>query len=120
MLLTRPRKHLLVRWPDLVFYIPHWLHCSLFSRISYHYALANCFIPDLYDSILDLEHHSHDFWIPFLGRNGFQTMLQSIGLIEEPLEFLLDFSIVLAFVHLYALFGGADLQQHDAHRSFFN
>ena len=33
-------------------------------------------------------------------------MLQSIGLIDEPLEFLLfsDFSIVLAFVHLYALF----------------
>ena len=46
-------------------------------------------------------------WIPFLGRNGvFNTMLQSIGLIDEPLEFLLfsDFSIVLAFVHLYALF----------------
>ena len=46
-------------------------------------------------------------WIPFLGRNGvFNTMLQSIGLINEPLEFLLfsDFSIVLAFVHLYALF----------------
>ena len=33
-------------------------------------------------------------------------MLESIGLIDEPLEFLLfsDFSIVLAFVHLYALF----------------
>ena len=46
-------------------------------------------------------------WIPFLGRNGvFNTMLQSIGLIDEPLEFLLfsDFSIILAFVHLYALF----------------
>ena len=42
-----------------------------------------------------------------MGRNGvFNTMLQSIGLIDEPLEFLLfsDFSIVLAFVHLYALF----------------
>ena len=46
-------------------------------------------------------------WIPFLGRNGvFNTILQSMGLIDKPLEFLLfsDFSIVLAFVHLYALF----------------
>ena len=46
-------------------------------------------------------------WIPFLGRNGvFNSMLINIGLIGEPLEFLLfsDFAIVLAFVHLYTLF----------------
>ena len=46
-------------------------------------------------------------WIPFLGRNGvFNSMLQSLGIVNEPLEFLLfsDFSIVLAFVHLYTLF----------------
>jgi putative spermidine/putrescine transport system permease protein len=46
-------------------------------------------------------------WIPFLGRNGvFNSMLINIGLIKEPLEFLLfsDFAIVLAFVHLYTLF----------------
>jgi putative spermidine/putrescine transport system permease protein len=46
-------------------------------------------------------------WIPFLGRNGvFNSMLLNIGLIGEPLEFLLfsDFAIVLAFVHLYTLF----------------
>ena len=46
-------------------------------------------------------------WIPFLGRNGLanSTLIQ-LGLIREPLEFLLfsDFSVVLAYVHLYTLF----------------
>jgi len=46
-------------------------------------------------------------WIPLLGRNGLvnQTLL-SMGLIDNPLEFLLysDFSVILAFVHLYTLF----------------
>ena len=46
-------------------------------------------------------------WIPFLGRNGIanQTLL-SWGLVDEPLEWLLfsDFSVILAFVHLYTLF----------------
>lgn len=46
-------------------------------------------------------------WIPLLGRNGvINSSLQSLEFIEEPLEFLLfsDFSIVLAYVHLYTLF----------------
>jgi putative spermidine/putrescine transport system permease protein len=46
-------------------------------------------------------------WIPFLGRNGLaNTTLQDLGLIDAPLEWLLfsDFAVVLAFVHLYALF----------------
>ena len=46
-------------------------------------------------------------WIPFLGRNGLlNSGLISAGLIDRPLEFLLfsDFAVVLAFVHLYALF----------------
>jgi putative spermidine/putrescine transport system permease protein len=46
-------------------------------------------------------------WIPFLGRNGLlNSGLISAGIIDRPLEFLLfsDFSVVLAFVHLYALF----------------
>ena len=46
-------------------------------------------------------------WIPFLGRNGLMnTALLKMGLIQEPLEFLLfsDFSVVLAYVHLYTLF----------------
>lgn len=46
-------------------------------------------------------------WIPFLGRHGLaNTTLMNLGLIREPLEFLLysDFSVVLAYVHLYTLF----------------
>lgn len=46
-------------------------------------------------------------WIPFLGRNGIANQsLMDMGLIEEPLEWLLfsEFSVTLAFVHLYTLF----------------
>lgn len=46
-------------------------------------------------------------WIPFLGRNGLlNSGLIAVGVIDRPLEFLLfsDFSVVLAYVHLYALF----------------
>ncbi|MEL6677660.1 MAG: ABC transporter permease [Pseudomonadota bacterium] len=46
-------------------------------------------------------------WIPFLGRNGLaNSSLMSWGVIDAPLEWLLfsDFSVILAFVHLYTLF----------------
>ena len=46
-------------------------------------------------------------WIPFLGRNGIANQaLISWGVIDEPMEWLLfsDFSVILAFVHLYTLF----------------
>ncbi|MBL3570038.1 ABC transporter permease [Rhodovulum visakhapatnamense] len=46
-------------------------------------------------------------WIPFLGRNGIaNSTLMSMGVIDEPLDWLLysDFSVILAFVHLYTLF----------------
>lgn len=46
-------------------------------------------------------------WIPFLGRNGIaNSTLISWGVIDEPVEWLLfsDFSVILAFVHLYTLF----------------
>lgn len=46
-------------------------------------------------------------WIPFLGRNGIaNSALISWGVIDEPVEWLLfsDFSVILAFVHLYTLF----------------
>lgn len=46
-------------------------------------------------------------WVPLLGRNGLvnQTLV-GMGLIDQPLEWLLfsDFSVVLAFVHLYTMF----------------
>lgn len=46
-------------------------------------------------------------WVPLLGRNGLvnQTLVGA-GLVDEPVEWLLfsDFSVVLAFVHLYTMF----------------
>ena len=46
-------------------------------------------------------------WIPLLGRNGVANQaLQAMGITDAPLEWLLfsDFSVLLAFVHLYAMF----------------
>ena len=46
-------------------------------------------------------------WIPVLGRNGLvNTTLQSMGLTDAPIDWLLysPFAVILAFVHLYALF----------------
>jgi putative spermidine/putrescine transport system permease protein len=46
-------------------------------------------------------------WVPLLGRNGVINQgLQGMGLIDSPIEWLLfsNFSVVLAFVHLYTMF----------------
>lgn len=46
-------------------------------------------------------------WVPLLGRNGLVNQaLLSTGLVEQPVEWLLfsEFSVVLAFVHLYTMF----------------
>jgi putative spermidine/putrescine transport system permease protein len=46
-------------------------------------------------------------WIPLLGRNGLvNEVLIGTRVIDQPLEWLLfsDFSVVLAFVHLYTMF----------------
>jgi putative spermidine/putrescine transport system permease protein len=46
-------------------------------------------------------------WVPLLGRNGLvnQTLVGA-GVVDQPIEWLLfsDFSVVLAFVHLYTMF----------------
>ena len=46
-------------------------------------------------------------WVPLLGRNGLvNQMLVGSGLADKPVEWLLfsDFSVALAFVHLYTMF----------------
>jgi putative spermidine/putrescine transport system permease protein len=46
-------------------------------------------------------------WVPLLGRNGLVNQaLTGLGVVDEPVEWLLfsDFSVVLAFVHLYTMF----------------
>jgi len=46
-------------------------------------------------------------WVPLLGRNGLVNQgLVGMGVVDEPVEWLLfsEFSVVLAFVHLYTMF----------------
>lgn len=46
-------------------------------------------------------------WIPLLGRNGLvNDGLLALGVVDQPVEWLLfsDFSVALAFVHLYTMF----------------
>ena len=46
-------------------------------------------------------------WVPLLGRNGLVNQgLVGAGLVDQPIEWLLfsDFSVTLAFVHLYTMF----------------
>jgi putative spermidine/putrescine transport system permease protein len=46
-------------------------------------------------------------WVPLLGRNGLVNQsLVGMGVVNQPVEWLLfsDFSVVLAFVHLYTMF----------------
>jgi len=46
-------------------------------------------------------------WVPLLGRNGLvNQVLGGMGLVDHPVEWLLfsNFSVVLAFVHLYTMF----------------
>ncbi|MBQ1766424.1 MAG: ABC transporter permease [Aquincola sp.] len=46
-------------------------------------------------------------WVPLLGRNGLVNQtLMGMNLIDQPIEWLLfsDFSVILAFVHLYTMF----------------
>lgn len=46
-------------------------------------------------------------WIPLLGRNGLVNQtLMNMGVVNQPVEWLLfsEFSVVLAFVHLYTMF----------------
>ena len=46
-------------------------------------------------------------WVPLLGRNGLVNQtLTGAGIVDQPVEWLLfsDFSVVLAFVHLYTMF----------------
>jgi len=46
-------------------------------------------------------------WVPLLGRNGLvNDFLVSYGMVDQPVEWLLfsDFSVVLAFVHLFTTF----------------
>ncbi len=92
-----------------------WLVCLLISYpvayfLSFHVKSAKwqtilflvCTVPFLTSNIIRMIS-----WIPFLGREGLiNNSLIALHITNQPIEMFLfsDFSVVLAMVHLYALF----------------
>lgn len=92
-----------------------WLICLLISYpvayfLSFHIKSAKwqtiwfliCTVPFLTSNIIRMIS-----WIPFLGREGLiNQALMGLGITNQPIEMFLfsDFSVILAMVHLYALF----------------
>ncbi len=84
------------------FWVAFFLAFQVRSLVTQLVLFLVCTIPFLTSNIIRMIS-----WVPFLGREGLlNSALLRVGLIERPLEFLLfsDFAVVLAFVHLYALF----------------
>lgn len=92
-----------------------WLTCLLISYpvayfLSFHIKNSTwqtiwfliCTVPFLTSNIIRMIS-----WVPFLGREGVvNQLLMGLHVVEQPLEKLLfsDFAVILAMVHLYALF----------------
>jgi putative spermidine/putrescine transport system permease protein len=98
-------KYALITWAFtlvLGFTIAYFLAFHVRSQAMQTALFLLCTIPFWTSNIIRMIS-----WIPFLGRNGIaNSALISWGVIDEPLEWLLfsDFSVILAFVHLYTLF----------------
>ena len=98
-------KYALVTWVFTLvigFTVAHYLAFHIRSLTWQIAFFLLCTIPFLTSNIIRMIS-----WIPFLGRNGIaNSTFISMGVIDEPLEWLLfsDFSVILAFVHLYTLF----------------
>jgi putative spermidine/putrescine transport system permease protein len=98
-------KYAILTWMFTVvigFTVAYYLAFHI-SSLTWQVALfLLCTIPFLTSNIIRMIS-----WIPFLGRNGIaNSALISWGVIDQPVEWLLfsDFSVVLAFVHIYTLF----------------
>jgi putative spermidine/putrescine transport system permease protein len=84
------------------FWVAFYLAFEVRSKVTQLVLFLVCTIPFLTSNIIRMIS-----WVPFLGREGLLNgALLRIGLIHQPLEFLLfsDFAVVLAYVHLYTLF----------------
>lgn len=84
------------------FTVAYFLAFHLHSTRTQTLCFVICTVPFFTSNIIRMIS-----WIPLLGRNGLvNSTLQSGGLIDQPLSFLLysDFAVVLAYVHLYTLF----------------
>ncbi|MFG6081842.1 ABC transporter permease [Paracoccus litorisediminis] len=98
-------RYALITWALTLligFTVAYYLAFHIRSNAAQTALFLVCTIPFLTSNIIRMIS-----WIPFLGRNGIanQTLI-GMGVIEQPLEWLLysDFSVILAFVHLYTLF----------------
>ena len=83
------------------------------SPISWSSTSATCLtrdraVPGLHGAVLDVEHHPHDLLAAGARQGGAdqQRAARRPGVIDQPLEWLLfsDFSVVVAYVHLFTLF----------------
>lgn len=98
-------RYALLTWAATLaigFPVAYFLAFHIRSRTTQAVLFLICTVPFLTSNIIRMIS-----WIPFLGRDGLiNGLLLRTGLISTPLTVLLysDFSIVLAFVHLYALF----------------
>lgn len=98
-------KYALITWVftlTIGFTVAYFLAFHVRSQTTQTALFLLCTIPFWTSNIIRMIS-----WIPFLGRNGIanQTLIDW-GVIDQPLEWLLysDFSVILAFVHLYTLF----------------
>lgn len=98
-------KYALITWLitlGLGFTIAYFMAFHIRTNANQTLLFLLCTIPFLTSNIIRMIS-----WIPLLGRNGLiNSTLADLGVISEPIEWLLfsDFSIVLAYIHLYTLF----------------
>lgn len=86
----------------LGFMVAYYLAFHIESNLMRNLLFILCTIPFLTSNIIRMIS-----WIPLLGRNGLVNgLLTGSGMVDQPVEWLLysDFSVILAFVHLYTLF----------------
>ncbi|HBA34963.1 MAG TPA: ABC transporter permease [Gammaproteobacteria bacterium] len=86
----------------LGFTVAYYLAFHIESNLMRNLLFILCTIPFLTSNIIRMIS-----WIPLLGRNGLVNgLLTGSGMVDQPVEWLLysDFSVILAFVHLYTLF----------------
>ena len=98
-------KFVLIVWAITLlvgFWVAYFLAFHVRSQKMQTVLFLVCTVPFLTSNIIRMIS-----WVPFLGRNGLlNSALVELGIVPAPLEFLLfsEFAVVLAMVHLYALF----------------
>ena len=84
------------------FTVSYFLAFHVRSRSMQTLLFVRCTIPFWTSNVIRMIS-----WVPLLGRNGLvnQSLVGS-GLVDQPVDWFLfsDFSVVLAFVHLYTMF----------------